>query len=102
MISIRSIFHSKIIWAIVLLLIFYIVFLFSDKYARTLQLKEDIKKLESELEELKLKNDSLLEEVEYLSERIESLKSDKSVEKIAREELGLTKPDEILIKGIEK
>jgi cell division protein FtsL len=95
MISIRSIFHSKIVWVIILLLILYIVFLFSDKYARTLQLKEDIKRLESELEELKLKNNSLLEEVE-------SLKSDKSVEKIAREELGLTKPDEILMKGIEK
>jgi len=73
----------------------YIVFLFSDKYARTLQLKEDIKRLESELEELKLKNSTL-------SEEVEALKSDKSVEKIAREELGLTKPDEILIKGIEK
>ena len=95
MISIRSIFHSKIVLAIILLLILYIVFLFSDKYARTLQLKEDIKRLESELEELKLKNNSLLEEVE-------SLQSDKSIEKIAREELGLTKPDEILIKGIEK
>ncbi len=95
MISIRSIFHSKIVWAIILLLILYIVFLFSDKYARTLQLKEDIKRLESELEELKLKNNNL-------SEEVESLKSDKSVEKIAREELGLTKPDEILIKGIEK
>ena len=95
MISIRSIFHSKIVWVIILLLILYIVFLFSDKYARTLQLKEDIKRLESELEELKLKNNSL-------SEEVESLKSDKSVEKIAREELGLTKPDEILIKGIEK
>jgi len=95
MILIRSIFHSKIVWVIILLLIFYVVFLFSDKYARTLQLKEDIKRLESELEELKLKNNSLLEEVE-------SLKSDKFVEKIAREELGLTKPDEILIKGIEK
>ena len=78
-----------------MLLILYIVFLFSDKYARTLQLKDDIKRLESELEELKLKNNSLLEEVE-------SLQSDKSIEKIAREELGLTKPDEILIKGIEK
>ena len=88
-------FHSKIIWAIILLLIFYIVFLFSDKYARTLQLKEDIKILESEIEELKLKNNNL-------SEEVESLKSNKSVEKIAREELGLTKPDEILIKGIEK
>jgi len=60
-----------------------------------LQLKEDIKRLESELEELKLKNSTL-------SEEVEALKSDKSVEKIAREELGLTKPDEILIKGIEK
>ena len=95
MISIRSIFHSKIVWVIILLLIFYVVFLFSDKYARTLQLKENIKRLEFELEELKLKNNSL-------SEEVESLKSDKSVEKIAREELGLTKPDEILIKGIEK
>jgi len=95
MISIRSILHSKIIWAIILLLILYIVFLFSDKYARTLQLKEDIKRLESEIEELKMKNNNL-------SEEVESLKSDKYVEKIAREELGLTKPDEILIKGIEK
>jgi len=81
MMTIRSIFHSKIIWAIILLLIFYIVFLFSDKYARTLQLKEDIKRLESELEELKLKNNNL-------SEEVESLQSDKSIEKIAREELG--------------
>ncbi len=95
MISIRSIFHSKIVWALILLLIFYVVFLFSDKYARTLQLKEDIKRLESELEELKLKNNNLSQEVKLL-------KSDKYVEKIAREELGLTKPDEILIKGIEK
>ena len=95
MISIRSIFHSKIVLAIILLLILYIVFLFSDKYARALQLKEDIKRFESEIEELKMRNNNL-------SEEVESLKSDKSVEKIAREELGLTKPDEILIKGIEK
>lgn len=95
MISIRSIFHSKIVWVLILLLILYIVFLFSDKYARTLQLKEDIKRFEAEIEELKMKNNNL-------SEEVESLKSDKSVEKIAREELGLIKPDEILIKGIEK
>jgi len=95
MISIRSVFHSKIVWAIILLLTLYIIFLFSDKYARTLQLKEDIKRLESEIEELKSKNNNL-------SEEVESLKSDKSVEKIAREELGLAKPDEIFIKGIEK
>jgi cell division protein FtsL len=95
MISIRSIFHSKIIWALILVLIFYIVFLFSDKYAKTLQLKEDMKRLESDIKELKLKNKNL-------SEEVESLKADKYIEKIAREELGLTKPDEILIKGIEK
>jgi cell division protein FtsL len=95
MISIRSIFHSKIIWALILVLIFYIVFLFSDKYAKTLQIKEDIKRLESDIKELKLKNKNLSEEVELL-------KADKYIEKIAREELGLTKPDEILIKGIEK
>ena len=59
MISIRSIFHSKIVLAIILLLILYIVFLFSDKYARTLQLKEDIKRLESEIEELKVKKELL-------------------------------------------
>jgi len=95
MISLRSIFHSKIVWALILILIFYVVFLFSDKYARTLQLKENIKRLESEIEELKLKNNKL-------SEEVESLKSNKSVEKIAREKLGLTKADEILIKGVEK
>jgi cell division protein FtsL len=95
MILIRSIFHSKIIWALILVLIFYIVFLFSDKYAKTLQIKEDIKRLESNIKELKLKNKNL-------SEEVESLKADKYIEKIAREELGLTKPDEILIKGIKK
>ena len=95
MISIRSIFHSKIIWALILVLTFYIIFLFSDKYAKTLQVKEDIKRLESEIKELNLKNKNL-------SEEVESLKADKYIEKIAREELGLTKPDEILIKGIEK
>ena len=95
MISIRSIFHSKIIWALILLLIFYIVFLFSDKYARILQLKEDIIKLESEIEDLKLKNNNLSQEVELL-------KGDKYIEKIAREELGLSKPNEIIFKAIEK
>jgi len=95
MISIRSIFHSKIIWVLILLLIFYIVFLFSDKYAKILQLKEDIKKLESEIGDLKFKNNELSKEVELL-------KGDEYIEKIAREELGLSKPDEIIFKAIEK
>ncbi len=95
MISIRSIFHSKIIFALILLLIFYVVFLFSNKYAKILQLKEDIKELESEIEDLKLRNYNLSQEVELL-------KGDKYIEKIAREELGLGKPDEIIFKAIEK
>lgn len=93
--SIRLIFRSKIVWVIILILAFYIVFLFSDKYARILQLKEDIKELESEIQDLKTKNESLAEE-------IESLKSDKYIEKIAREELGLSKPNEIILKATEK
>jgi len=95
MISIKSIFQSKIIWILVLLLLFYAAYIFSDKYARILQLKEDIKELETEIEKLELRNKDLSEEVDCLSKK-------KSIEKIAREELGLTKPDEILIKGIEK
>ncbi len=95
MISIKSIFQSKIIWILVLLLLFYAAYIFSDKYARILQLKEDIKELETEIEKLELRNKDLSEEVDCLSKK-------KTIEKIAREELGLTKPDEILIKGIEK
>ncbi|MEA1939093.1 MAG: septum formation initiator family protein [Candidatus Caldatribacteriota bacterium] len=95
MISIKTIFKSKLVWVLILLLIFYAAYIFSGKYARILQLKENIKGLESEIAELKTKNKDL-------SEEIESLKEDKSVEKIAREELGLTKPGEILIKGTEK
>ena len=95
MISIKSVFQSKIVWILILLLFFYTTYIFSDKYARILQLKEDIKELETEIEKLELRNKDLSEEVDCLSKK-------KSIEKIAREELGLTKPDEILIKGIEK
>ena len=95
MISIKAIFRSKIVWILILLLIFYAAYIFSDKYAKILQLKENIKQLEAEIEVLKSKNKDLLKEVESLNE-------DKSIEKIAREELGLTKPDEILIKGVDK
>ncbi len=95
MISIRLIFRSKIVWVIILILALYIIFLFSDKYARILQLKEDIKELESEIQNLKAKNESLAEEIELL-------KSDKYIEKIAREELGLAKPNDIILKATEK
>ena len=44
MISVRSIFRSKIIWILILLLLFYAMYIFSDKYAKILQLREDIRK----------------------------------------------------------
>ena len=71
------------------------MYVFSDKYVKILQLKEDIKVLENEIEILKSKNENLSKEIECLNE-------EKSIEKIAREKLGLTKPDEILIKGIDE
>ncbi len=78
-----------------MLLLFYAMYVFSDKYVKILQLKEDIKVLENEIEILKSKNENLSKEIECLNE-------EKSIEKIAREKLGLTKPDEILIKGIDE
>ncbi len=93
--SIRFIFRSRIVWAIILLLLFLVVFIFSDKYAGIVQLKEDIRKLEGEIEALKTENENLSKEVELL-------KSDQYIEKIAREELELSKPDEIILKAIEK
>lgn len=93
--SLRLVFRSKIFWAIFLILIFYITFLFSDKYAKILQLKEDIQKLEIEVEELKEKNQALTNEIELL-------KSDNYIEKKAREELDLVKPGEIILKATDK
>lgn len=93
--SFRLIFRSKIFWAIILLLFFYIVFLFSDKYVKVLQLKEDIQNLEAEIEQLKEKN-------QVLSNEIELLKSDRYIEKKAREELDLVKPGEIILKATDK
>ena len=94
MIPIKSMFRSKIIWILILLFLFYVAYIFSDKYARILQLKEDVKELEIKIIELKLNKD-LLEEIDWLNK-------EEYIEKIAREELGLTKPNEILIKGIEE
>jgi len=94
MISVKSIFRSKIIWVLILLLLFYAMYVFSDKYAKILQLKQDIHSLETEIEMLKSENKNLSQEIEWLNQ-------EKSIEKIAREKLGLTKPGEILFKGID-
>ena len=74
---------------------FYAMYVFSDKYVKILQLRENIRLLEGEIKILKSENEKLSKEIDWLNQ-------EKSIEKIAREKLGLTKPNEILIKGIEE
>jgi cell division protein FtsB len=95
MFQIKSLLESKITWAIILLLIFYITFVFSEKYARILELKVYISDLENEVRELE-------EDTQLLNEKIELLNTDSYIEKIAREELDLVKQNEILYKATKK
>ncbi len=92
MFRIRSLLESKITWAIILLFIFYITFIFSEKYANILELKVYINELNKEIIELE-------EENQLLAERIDLLKTAPYIEKIAREELDLVKSNEILYKA---
>ncbi len=88
---IRSLLESKITWAIILLLIFYVTFVFSEKYASILELKAYIHELEDEVGELEEGN-------QWLDEKMELLGTAPYIEKIAREELDLVKSNEILYK----
>jgi cell division protein DivIC len=90
---IRSLLESKITWAIILLFIFYIIFVFSEKYASILELRVYIGELKDEISELEENN-------LVLSEKVELLNTAPYIEKIAREELDLVKPNEILYKAI--
>ena len=89
---IRSLFESKLTWANILLLIFYISFVFSEKYASILELNVYIYELEDEINDLQKEN-------KLLAERIDLLNTNPYIEKIAREELDMVKPNEILYKA---
>ena len=91
----RALLESKITWAIILILIFYIAFVFSEKYARILEIKSYLAELEYEIDGLEL-------DTQLLSEKIDLLSTNFYIEKIAREELDLVKPNEILFKPIKK
>lgn len=91
----RALLESKITWAIILILIFYIAFVFSEKYARILEIKSYLAELQYEIEGLE-------HDTRLLSEKIDLLSTDLYIEKIAREELDLVKPNEILFKPIKK
>lgn len=90
--GIRSLLESKITWAIILLFIFYVTFIFSEKYASILELRVYIYELKDEIRGLE-------EENQLLAEKIDLLNTDSYIEKIAREELDLVKPNEILFKA---
>lgn len=90
--GIKSLLESKITWAIILLLIFYITFVFSEKYADILELRVYIYDLKSEINELE-------EENKLLTEKVNLLNTNPYIEKIAREELDMVKPNEILYKA---
>jgi cell division protein DivIC len=90
--GIKSLLESKITWAIILLLIFYITFVFSEKYADILELRVYIYDLKGDINELE-------EENKLLTEKVNLLNTNPYIEKIAREELDMVKPNEILYKA---
>jgi cell division protein DivIC len=90
--GIKSLLESKITWAIILLLIFYITFVFSEKYADILELRVYIYDLRGDINELE-------EENKLLTEKVNLLNTNPYIEKIAREELDMVKPNEILYKA---
>lgn len=90
--GIRSLLESKITWAIILLFIFYITFVFSEKYASILELRVYIYELNNEIKELEDEN-------QLLAEKINLLNTNPYIEKLAREELDMVNPNEILYKA---
>ncbi len=92
MYRIRFLLESKITWAIILLFIFYVTFVFSEKYASILELRVYIYELKDEIKGLEKEN-------QLLAEKIDLLNTNSYIEKIAREELDLVKPNEILFKA---
>lgn len=73
-----------------LLVICYLLFLFSHGFYQAYELKGEIRVLEGRLSELKEENNKLKGDLKYMQ-------SPEAVEKLAREKLGLIKPGEIII-----
>ena len=74
---------------IILLFIFGVVFLFSQRYIKVVEAKDKMFEIKQKIVEVKREN-------KELSEQVKLLKVPSYIEKIAREELGLVKPGEIL------
>ena len=74
---------------LILLFIFGVVFLFSTRYIKVVKAKDRLIKIQQKIEEIEIENKKLKEEVRLLNDP-------SYIEKVAREELGLAKPGEIL------
>ncbi len=74
---------------LILLFIFVVVFLFSIRYIKVVRAKDRLIKIQQKIEEIEVENRKLKEEVRLLNDP-------SYIEKVAREELGLAKPGEIL------
>jgi len=79
--------------SIIILCILLLVFFSGQRFMKIYQQKQVIDELKMELENEKSRNSQLEKE-------IEKLQSPEGVERIAREQLGLVKENEILIKPI--
>ncbi|MFZ5642718.1 MAG: FtsB family cell division protein [Bacillota bacterium] len=75
---------------IAVFLLFYLLISFFAHFHRLYVLQADIKEIETQLEELKLKNDDL-------RKQLKQAQSDAYIEQVAREKLGLVKPGEARI-----
>jgi len=81
-------------WAIIALLLIWILFLANSSFLKTWKLKNRVEQLEKETTILKAQNDSLAQENERLKTDPEA------AEKAARENFGLTKPDETVFRFV--
>lgn len=88
-------------WALFALSVFYFVFLTTASYYKENGFR-DIRKLSSAIEELNRKASQLAEEnARYANELAQINSSDTYVEAIARENMGLVKPGEIVFEFVD-
>ena len=81
-------------WGAIVLLVIWILFLANNSFLNTWKLKHRVDQLEKETAALKAQNDSLEQENNRLKTDPEA------AEKAARENFGLTKPDETVFRFV--
>ena len=81
-------------WGAIVLLVIWILFLANNSFLNTWKLKHRVEQLEKETAALKAQNDSLAMENNRLKTDPEA------AEKAARENFGLTKPDETVCRFV--